>query len=383
MCTAAIYQSKNHYFGRNLDYEFSYGENAVIIPRNFPFSFREVGTMNTHYAIIGITYLAPDPTKAATTKASDPTKTSTAGTPENYPLLYDAINEKGLGVAGLNFVGNAVYHDHVDGKDNIAQFELLPWILSQCASVAEAKTLLAKLNLRNFSFSPDLPASELHWMISDLTGACIVVESVADGLKIYDNPAGVLTNNPPLDEQFFALNNYMHLSAASPENKFAPNLPLTEYSRGMGAIGLPGDLSSQSRFVKAAFTRANSLTLPEKTIPEKTNSEKTTTNEQTPIAQSTTAQAPTATPENDLNGVSQFFHILHSVDQQYGCCNLGDGKYEYTLYSSGYDLEHGIFYYTTYANHQISALNLHSENLDSDQLIVYPIVETEQIHHQN
>lgn len=181
--------------------------------------------MNSHYAIIGITYLSPDPTK-----------TSTAGTPENYPLLYDAINEKGLGVAGLNFVGNTVYHDHIDDKDNIAQFELLPWILGQCASVAEAKTLLAKLNLRSFPFSPDLPASELHWMISDLTGACIVVESIADGLKIYDNPAGVLTNNPPFDEQFFALNNYMHLSAASPKNKFAPNLPLTEYSRGMGAI---------------------------------------------------------------------------------------------------------------------------------------------------
>lgn len=356
MCTAAIYQSKNHYFGRNLDYEFSYGENAVIIPRNFPFTFREVGTMNSHYAIIGITYLAPDPTKTPDpTKIPDPTKTTAAGTPENYPLLYDAINEKGLGIAGLNFVGNAVYHDHIDDKDNIAQFELLPWLLGQCASVAEAKTLLTKLNLRNFSFSPNLPASELHWMISDLTGACIVVESVADGLKIYDNPAGVLTNNPPFDEQFFALNNYMHLSAASPENKFAPNLPLTEYSRGMGAIGLPGDLSSQSRFVKAAFTRANSLTLPEKT---ENNSD-------------------------DLNGVSQFFHILHSVDQQYGCCNLGDGKYEYTIYSSGYDLEHVIFYYTTYANHQISALSLHSENLDSDQLIVYPILETEQIHHQN
>jgi choloylglycine hydrolase len=377
MCTAAIYQSKNHYFGRNLDYEFSYGENAVIIPRNFPFNFREVGTMNSHYAIIGITYLAPDPTKAATTKAPDPTKTTTAGTPENYPLLYDAINEKGLGVAGLNFVGNTVYHDHVDDKDNIAQFELLPWLLGQCASVTEAKTLLTRINLRSFPFRNDLPAAELHWMISDLTGACIVVESVADGLKIHDNPAGVLTNNPPFNEQFFALNNYMHLSAASPENKFAPNLPLTEYSRGMGAIGLPGDLSSQSRFVKAAFTRANSLTLPEKTAGEKT------TDEQPPIAQSTTAQAPTATPKDDLNGVSQFFHILHSVDQQYGCCNLGDGKYEYTIYSSGYDLEHGIFYYTTYANHQISALNLHSENLDSDQLIVYPILETEQIHHQN
>lgn len=371
MCTAIAYQSNNHYFGRNLDYEFSYGENAVIIPRNFPFTFREVGTMNSHYAIIGITYLAPDPTKAATTKAPDPTKTSAAGTPDSYPLLYDAINEKGLGIAGLNFVGNTVYHDHVDGKDNIAQFELLPWLLGQCSNVAEARTLLAKINLRSSPFRDDLPAAELHWMISDLTGACIVVESVADGLKLYDNPTGTLTNNPPFDEQFFNLNNYMCLSASAPENRFAPSLPLAEYSRGMGAIGLPGDLSSQSRFVKAAFTRMNSHTLPEKSSSEN------------PFPIQSITQPTTAQPTSLKNGVNQFFHILHSVEQQYGCCDLGNGQYEYTLYSSGYDLEQGILYYTTYSNHQISALSLHSENLDSDQLIIYPIIKAEQIHHQN
>lgn len=325
MCTAATYQTKNTYFGRNLDYEFSYGEEAVIIPRNFPFNFREVGTLNSHYAIIGIAYV-----------------------PDGTPLLYDGINEKGLGVAGLNFVGNAVYNEHVDGKDNIAQFEFLDWILSQCATVAEAKTLLAKMNFRNISFSEQLPAAELHWMISDTTGASIVVESVASGLKVYDNPVGVLTNNPPFNEQLFGLNNYMHLSATNPVNTFAPNIPLQTYSRGMGAIGLPGDLSSASRFVKASFTKLHSLSA-----------------------------------DDELSSVSQFFHILHSVDQQNGCCDLGNGKYEHTLYSSCYNLNEGVFYYTTYNNHQISAIKLHNANLDSTELVRLPIIETEQINYQN
>lgn len=367
MCTAVAYHTNHHYFGRNLDYEFSYGENAVIIPRNFPFNFREIGTMNSHYAIIGITYLAPDQNG------------------NDYPLLYDAINEKGLGIAGLNFVGNTVYHDHVDGKDNIAQFELLPWLLGQCATVAEAKTLLAKINLRNFPFTPELPPAELHWMINDTTGATIVVESVMDGLKIYDNPTNVLTNNPPFDEQFFHLNNYMNLSASAPVNNFAPDLPLTEYSRGMGAIGLPGGLSSQSRFVRAAFIRTHSRNKPSTS----TENQSLHNNPSSPAENQTAAQTTSnqdATPANnpdELASINQFFHILHSVEQQYGCCDLGNDKFEYTLYSSGYNLEQGIFYYTTYTNHQISALNLHSENLDSDQLIIYPILETEQIHHQN
>lgn len=325
MCTAATYVSNgHHYFGRNLDYDFSYGEEVVIIPRNFPFNFREAGALPNHYAIIGVAYVA-----------------------DHTPLLYDAINEKGLGIAGLNFVGNTVYNDHADGKDNVAQFEFLPWILGQCASVAEAKALLSKINFLNLNFNDQLPASELHWLIADST-ECIVVESTHEGLKISDNPIGVLTNNPPFDKQLLQLSNYQHLSAKDPVNNLAPNLSFPIYSRGMGAIGLPGDLSSESRFVKAAFTKLNSLS-----------------------------------SGDELSNVSQFFHILHSVDQQRGCDDLGDGKYEITIYSDCYNLQEGIFYYTSYDNHQITAVRLHQENLDSDQLIRYSFITTEQINYQN
>ena len=158
----------------------------------------------------------------------------------------------------------------------------------------------------------------------------------------------MLTNNPPFDEQMFRLNDYMHLSRKQPQNNFSDKLELKTYSRGMGAIGLPGDLSSQSRFVRVAFVKANSVS-----------------------------------GKGETESVSQFFHILGSVDQQRGCCEVTDGKYEITLYTSCCNTAKGIYYYTTYENHQISAVDMNRENLDSDLLICYPVLQGEKINFQN
>ena len=87
--------------------------------------------------------------------------------------------------------------------------------------------------------------------------------------------------------------------------------------------------------------------------------------------------------EDETESVSQFFHILNSVEQQRGCCEVETGKYEITIYSSCCNLNKGIYYYTTYHNHQISAIDIHLENLDSNQLIRYPMIQGEQIYRQN
>lgn len=324
MCTAATYKTKDFYFGRTLDYEFSYGDEITVTPRNYAFDFRHTSACTSHYAIIGMAHIV-----------------------ENYPLYYDAINEKGLGMAGLNFVGNAVYAKPVSGKENIAQFEFIPYILGKCANINEAKSLLASINLTDTPFSEKLPTAQLHWIIADENG-CITVESMADGLHIYENPVGVLTNNPPFETQMFMLNNYMSLSPKQPQNTFANGLALNSYSRGMGALGLPGDLSSASRFARVAFTKMNSIS---------------------------------ADSENE--SVSQFFHILGSVDQQRGCCEVSEGKYEITIYTSCCNTTKGIYYYTTYNNHQISAVDMRKENLDSTELMRYPLIEEQQINFQN
>jgi len=331
MCTAASYRTKDLYFGRNLDYEFSYGEEIVIMPRNYPIPFRFEETDCEHYAIIG-----------------------TAHVTDGYPMFYDAVNEKGLGMAGLNFVGNAVYQEEIlpaeGGVENAAQaaqYEFITWILSRCANVSQAREKLEILNLTETPYNEMLPAAQLHWILADEEEA-ITVESVADGLKIYDNPVGVLTNNPPFDMQMFNLNNYRNLSEKNPQNTFDPKIPLAEYSRGMGALGLPGDLSSMSRFVRVAFTKLHSVS-----------------------------------GASEEESVSQFFHILGSVEQQRGCCEVADGKYEITIYTACYNASRGIYYYTTYDNSRITAIDMHREDLNGESLVRFPMLTETDILWQN
>lgn len=324
MCTAATYKTKNFYFGRTLDYEISYGDQVVITPRNYIFDLRNGTQMKSHYAMIGMACVM-----------------------QNYPLYYDAVNEKGLGIAGLNFVGNAHYNKPMEDKDNITQFELIPWLLGKCATVKEVRKLLEHINLIDTPFLENLLVAQLHWIIAD-KNECITMESMEDGLKIYENPVGILTNNPPFNYQMFNLNNYMHLSVENRSNTFSKDLTLNQYSRGMGAMGLPGDLSSQSRFVRAAFVKMNSLS-----------------------------------GDSEEESVNQFFHILGSVDQQRGCCKLGENQYEITLYTSCCNADKGIYYYNTYDNHQISGVDIHKENLNGNKLITYTPVKNERIYMQN
>ena len=323
MCTAITYKGKNHYFGRNLDLEYRYCETVTITPRNYQFGFRKVKSPNEHYAMIGM-----------------------ASVIDNYPLYYEATNEHGLSMAGLNFPGNAVYLQPNELLDNIAPFEFIPWILSQCKTVQNAKELLASTNIVNISFSDTLPASPLHWMISDINSS-IVVEPSESGIKVYDNPVGVITNSPPFDFHIQNLNNYLNLTREEPSNRFTDKLALIPYSRGMGAIGLPGDLSSSSRFVRAAFTKLNSVSC-----------------------------------DTEMDSVSQFFHILNSVAQQKGCVRINNG-FERTIYSSCCNTEQCIYYYTTYENSQITGIHLFHEDLESQNLIKYPFVTHQQIRFEN
>lgn len=159
MCTAVRYLNHDCYFGRTLDIGKPYAEEVVITPRRYPFYFRKAGELTKHYAMIGMAFVC-----------------------EGYPLYYDAVNEKGLAMAGLNFVGNAAFYKEDPKKDNLSQFELIPWILAQCATVKEARALLNRCNLVKIPFNEQLPVAELHWMVCDKTGA-IAVECTAEGFK--------------------------------------------------------------------------------------------------------------------------------------------------------------------------------------------------------
>ena len=324
MCTAVTYQTRDHYFGRNLDLECSYQESVTVTPRNFPLPFRHLPTLSTHHAMIGMAYVV-----------------------DGYPLYYDATNEKGLSMAGLSFPDNAHYFPVQPGRDNVASFEFIPWILGRCACVSQAEELLGRIHLTDTPFSQTLPPTPLHWIIADRERS-LVVESVREGLQVYEDPIGVLTNNPPFDFQLFHLSNFLNLTNHPPVNRFSSKLALRPHSRGMGAMGLPGDLSSPSRFVRAAFTKLNSRS-----------------------------------GESESESVSQFFHILGSVAQQRGCVHLGEGNYEITVYSSCCNVDKGIYYYTTYENSQITGVDMGREDPDGRFLISYPLVHGQQIRMEN
>jgi len=327
MCTAVTYKTGDHYFGRNLDLEYSYNETVTVTPRGYAFDFRKAGKQDRHYALIGMAHVS-----------------------DGYPLYYDATNEKGLSAAGLNFPQSACYAAYREDKDNIAPFELIPWILGQCATVAEAESLLERINILNEDFSKELPLTPLHWIISDRERS-VVLESTKSGINIYDDPVGVLTNEPPFEHHMLCLSSCMGLTGSEPENTFAggKSIPgLKAYSRGMGAIGLPGDHSSVSRFIRAAFVKLNSVS-----------------------------------GGSEEESVSQFFHILRSVEMPRGCVRPGNGKYDITIYSSCCNTDRGIYYYTTYDNSRICAVDMHKEELQGSVLAVYPLKKKQDIDHQN
>lgn len=308
MCTAIRFESGDIYFGRNLDLERGYGEKIVITPRNYKFQMRETGILRTKYGIIGMAAVVDD-----------------------YPLYYEGTNEMGLSMAGLNFPGNAHYGSHMDGKDNIASFELIPWILGKCMDVNEAKKLLKKVHLVNANFNENFPATPLHWMISDKKSS-VVVESHAKDLKVWENPFDVLTNNPPFDYHRMNMSNYMGLNVGPAGMGFRKGLPMENYSLGMGALGLPGDFSSASRFVRACFVKENICTM-----------------------------------EGEESSVNQFFHILDSVAMPKGCVWTERG-YEYTRYGSCCNVNRGIYYYKTYENYEIRSVEMQESDMDGKEL---------------
>ena len=317
MCTAISFHGDGHYFGRTLDHTCSYGEEVVLTPRNFPLPFRQVRGMDRHHAILGMSHVAG-----------------------GYPLYYDAMNEHGLCMAGLNFEGFARYG--VTGQDSIAAFELIPWVLGQCGNLNEAHALLQNLSITDEAFSPELPTAKLHWLLADRTGA-LTIEALADGLRIWENPVGVLTNAPSFDEQLRHLAAFMHLSPRQPHNHIYPECDLTLHSLGMGAMGLPGDLSSPSRFVRAVFTKSHA----------------------------------------ERGGVEQFFHLLDAVRQTKGCCRTEDNELEFTRYSSCCDIEKRRYCYVTDTNRRITAIAMDRENLEENALRRWKLLENEDILLQN
>lgn len=324
MCTCINFKTKDNYFGRNLDLEYRFNEKVVITPRNYEFKLKNGSAINTKYSIIGMATVSDD-----------------------YPLYAEASNEKGLSIAGLYFPNNAYYFDNDDNKLSLAPYELIPYFLGMYSSIKEIKELILNLNITNVPFSDKYPVSDLHWMVSD-SNECIVIEQMKDGLKVYENPYGVLTNNPPFHYHLTNITNYRNLTPNYVESRFSDKISLGQYGQGMGALGLPGDNTPTSRFVRAGFNKLNSVS-----------------------------------EDDELSSVTQFFHILDSVSMVKGSTITKEGECDITTYSSCINTNKGIYYYKTYTNNQITAVKMTDEEKNKKELSIYNLIEEQQIRYEN
>ncbi len=314
MCTAISLCGKHHVFGRTLDLERSYGEVVAITPRKAPLRFLHEGVREEHFALLGVACVR-----------------------EGVALYYDAINDAGLAMAALNFPVSAVYHAPRRGACNVASFELIPYVLSRARSVVEAKRLLQGVCVTKDAFSAELPPSPLHWMIADRERA-LVVESVAEGVRLYDDPFSVLANEPPFSYHAARMSEILHLSPSPvPEATFG-GVPLCALSRGTGAVGLPGDFSSPSRFLRAAF-----------------------------------AAAYTECGASEREEVARFFHVADTVSVPYGVVRAEDGAPVRTVYTACGCTDTQTYYTATYERRALHAVSLVGVPKSEREVITFPL----------
>lgn len=264
MCSTFKYKNT---MGRNYDYEVSYAEEVIFIPKE------EKG-----YDILGIG----------------------SGLFKDYPMLYDAMNSQGLCMSGLAFTDNAIYYPFNKGKWNIPVYKFIPYTLTQFDSVKAFKDEIGDtLNLTDTQYNDNTPNASLHWLLCDKEES-IVIESTKDGLNIYDNPLGTLTNNPPFNEQkaYFEID-----FIGEDENYYIKEMGKEWSTRGLETLGLSGGYTSTERFERLTYLKQK-------------------------LEQS-----------SNIDPVIDSFKLCQSVEQLYGCTPVKD-KYEYTIYSAVYDREH-------------------------------------------
>ena len=310
-----------------MDIEYSFNQSIIFIPRNFKcVNKSNKKELTTKYAVLGMGTIFDD-----------------------YPTFADGMNEKGLGCAGLNFPVYVSYSkEDIEGKTNIPVYNFLLWVLANFSSVEEVKEALKNANIVDIPISENIPNTTLHWMISDITGKSIVVEQTKEKLNVFDNNIGVLTNSPTFDWHVANLNQYVGLRYNQvPEFKLGDQ-SLTALGQGTGLVGLPGDFTPASRFIRVAFLRDAMI-------------------------------------KNDKDSIDliEFFHILNNVAMVRGSTRTVEEKSDLTQYTSCMCLEKGIYYYNTYENNQINAIDMNKENLDGNEIKTYKYNKTLSINHVN
>lgn len=282
MCTAISDNTYGHLFGRTLDVVSDYSQGFVCAERNSRLSFLRAESIDTHPFVMGVGLVR-----------------------ERFPLFFDAQNEHGLASAGLNFPESACYNKPRNNKINLASFEVIPYVLAKCKSVKEAKALFLCVNVTDDAFSSSLSSTPLHWIFADID-ECITVEPTSEGLCVYDNPTGVLTNEPPFPRQVSEYENYV----VSARDAF--------YTR--------------ARFARAVYVKNHTGIIGE-------------------------------------DRIGRFFAMTDTLKVPYGCASSQTGERMYTAYTSCADNEKHAYYVREYTSPAVKRFSADDFDVDGDVIV--------------
>ena len=317
MCTSLKLKYKERYvFGRNLDLEYHFNEGVIALNESYLMKYKFLKEEKANKEILGIGSLIDD-----------------------YPLFAEAMNEDGLCIAGLNYPGNAYYHENIEeNKINLAPYELINYLLIHAKNVDDVKEISKNIHLVAKSFKEGLPLSYLHYLISDKDKS-IVLEPDKDGIKIYDNSYEVLTNNPSFPFHLENVKQYGNLSNKYYLNNLTNKSDLKPFCIGLNAHGLPGDFSSPSRFIKTLYLK-----------------EKAEEN---------------LTSEEEL--INEAFHIFSSVSVIKGSALTSENKSEITIYTSVLDPFNFVYYYKTYEDLSVKSVAFKNITFDKKNIVYFKL----------
>ncbi|GAA2864651.1 choloylglycine hydrolase [Lactobacillus intestinalis] len=316
MCTGLRFTDDqgNLYFGRNLDVGQDYGEKVIVTPRNYPLPYKFLADTKTSKAVIGMGIVV-----------------------DGYPSYFDCFNEDGLGIAGLNFPHYAQFSkEPVNGKINLASYEIMLWVTQNFTTVKEVKEALKNVNLVSEAINSDFAVAPLHWIISDNEEAIVVEVSKQYGMKVFEDKLGVLTNSPDFNWQVTNLGNYTGLSPHDATLQNWNGQEVMPWGVGTGSLGLPGDSIPASRFAKVAYLNANY-----------------------------------PTQKGETANVAKFFNILKSVAMVKGSVINNQGKDEYTVYTACYSSKTKTYYCNYATDFELKKYTITDENLSLNKLTIY------------
>ncbi len=316
MCTAINVKTQfgSIFLGRTMDFSYPLDPQLYVVPRGYEWNNQlNTHTIKTNYTFMGI------------------------GQDISPVTFADGVNEMGFAIAVLYFPGYAVY-DPIDMQErqtiSVTALEMTKFLLSTCANVHQAAELLKTIRIVGIEDPVTQSVAPLHWIMADKEGACCVIEKTEKGLQVMNNPIGVLANSPDFLWHMTNLRNYMNVTPTQMEAIKWNSFSLMPFGQGAGTFGLPGDYTPPSRFVRAAFIKSHTIY-----------------------------------SNNQSEAVTACFHVMESVSIPKGVVMTKRKTSDYTQYTAFIDLTTSQYFFKTYDNSEIIAVQLPLYSQNKDQII--------------